>query len=574
MNKLLSIGIVTFLLFFNYSFSQVNFIENSDALGMSLSYGVSSLGGGVSFIDFDDDGWDDISFTTQDTEELYFLKNNEGLLERVFFSGISNTLKTKQIIWVDYDNDGDKDLFVTALDGVNKFYKNDGNMVFTDISNSIGFFNENKYTTGASFGDIDNDGDLDAFICNRDDENEAQRNFLYQNNNGLYTDISSSAGILLTSEISFCSVFFDYNNDGFQDIYVSNDKPTYTNRLYKNNGDSTFEDTSEASGAGIFVNAMSTTIGDYNNDGWFDIYVTNTPDGNQLLKNNGDGTFTDVARDTGTSFDSVGWGAVFLDADNDSNLDLYVSGPFDGSDSNLLPSAFYHNQGDGTFIIPNNIGFENDTRISYSNAIGDIENDGKPDLVVSNDTENNFFFNNTSNNSNNWIKIKLEGTSGNKDGIGNQIEVFANGKSQYRYTLCGEGYLSQNSSYEFIGLSSASNIDYIKITWKHNGLVEVFENINVNQSLLIKENNGILSINRYPKNNSLFYPNPSNNGVFQLKNITILDEIIISVYSITGKLLFTKFNENFIDVSLYKRGIYIVKSLTNKKNSIQKIIYL
>ncbi|QMU64902.1 MAG: hypothetical protein GKR88_11770 [Flavobacteriaceae bacterium] len=125
-------------------------------------------------------------------------------------------------------------------------------------------------------------------------------------------DISHSAGIVMASELTFCSVFFDYNNDGYQDIYISNDKPTYINRLYKNNGNGTFDDVSVSSGAGIYINAMTTTIGDFNNDGWFDIYVTNTPEGNQLLKNNGDGTFTNIARPSGTDFNSVGWGAVFL----------------------------------------------------------------------------------------------------------------------------------------------------------------------------------------------------------------------------------------------------------------------
>ena len=124
--------------------SQVSFLESSAALGMNISYGESDLGGGVSFIDFNNDGWDDITFATEDTEEICFLKNTNGLLTQVYFTGISNTLKTKQIIWVDYDNDGDKDLFVTALNGSNRFYKNNGNMAFTDISNTIGFFTDNK----------------------------------------------------------------------------------------------------------------------------------------------------------------------------------------------------------------------------------------------------------------------------------------------------------------------------------------------------------------------------------------------------------------------------------------------
>jgi len=148
-------------------------------------------------------------------------------------------------------------------------------------------------------------------------------------------------------------MFFDYNKDGFQDIYLANDKTDNINRLYKNLGNGTFEDVSVASGSGIAVNAMTTTLGDYNNDGWFDIYITNTQssqagNGNVLLKNNGDGTFTNVAEETGTTFNSLAWGAVFLDADNDTLLDLYVSGGFDGSIGSFLSAAFYHQQNDGT----------------------------------------------------------------------------------------------------------------------------------------------------------------------------------------------------------------------------------
>ena len=146
----------------------------------------------------------------------------------------------------------------------------------------------------------------------------------------------------MSSHLSFCSIIFDYNNDGFQDIYISNDKPDNLNILYKNNGDGTFDDVSEYSGAGIGINAMTTTIGDYNNDGWFDIYITNTPDGNELLRNNGDGTFTNVAEATATTFNSVGWGAVFLDADSDGLLDLYVSSDFDGSVGSFLSACLLY----------------------------------------------------------------------------------------------------------------------------------------------------------------------------------------------------------------------------------------
>ncbi len=568
---------IVFILLFNALFAlpseaQLAFENVAGTVGTNYAYGSTTYGGGVSFVDFDNDGWDDITYATEAGTEIYFLKNNNGVFTSVTLNGISNTLKTKQVIWIDYDNDGDKDFFATAFEGSNKFYRNDGSMNFTDISSSIGFFEDDLLTYGASFSDIDNDGDLDAFISNRD-LSEVQRNYLYRNDAGIYVDITNAAGIPLDSQLSFCSIFFDYNKDGYQDIYVSNDKLDQINRLYKNNGDGTFDDVSVSSGAGIRVSAMTTTLGDYNTDGWFDIYVTNTPTGNQLLQNNGDGTFTDRAMETGTVFYSLSWGAVFLDADNDGLLDLYVSGGLDGSISSLLPSAFYHQQSDGTFVIPTSIGFETDTRESYSNAIGDINNDGKPDITVGNDTETNFLWENKTTNTNNWLKVKLEGVTTNKDGVGNTIEINVNGQSQYRYTLAGEGYLAQNSFYEFFGIGTASVIDYIKITWTGTGQVETINNVTSNQTIVIKQGSGILSTsNEVLLDDFIVYPNPSKSGIFLL-NQPIAETISVSVYDVTGKKITSyKINQNELDISHLDSGVYILKLQSGKKTSIKKLI--
>lgn len=554
--------------------SQVAFENVANAVGAEYAYGDTTFGGGVSFVDFDNDGWDDLTYATEAGKEIYFLKNNNGVYTSISLNGISNTFKTKQVLWVDYDNDGDKDFFVTAFNGVNKFYKNDGNMNFTDISSTIGFFQTDLFSYSISLADIDNDGDLDAFITNRD-ITEIQRNYLYRNDSGVYVDITVSAGISLISKLSFCSIFFDYNKDGYQDIYVSNDK-SFINRLYKNKGDGTFEDVSVSSGAGIMIDAMSTTLGDYNNDGWFDIYVTNSPGGNQLLKNNGDGTFTDTSALTHTTFNSVGWSAVFLDADNDALLDLYVSGSIDASFPTLLPSAFYHQQSNGTFIIPSSIGFANDNKVSYSNAIGDINNDGKPDIVVGNDTDPNFLWENKSTNTNNWIKIKLEGVTSNRDGIGNEIEVFANGKSQYRYTLCSEGYLGQNSNYEFIGVSSATIIDYIKVKWNTTGQVETINNVQANQAITIKEGNGILSSPQEELSNFSIYPNPGNDGVFYFSTVNN-QSYQITIYDLSGRYIFSKkylvgSTTNIINLKNFSKGIYTAKIISGKNSKAVKLI--
>ena len=572
MNK---IFFFAFLFFVNITSAQISFEDVANDIGTAYSYGSSTWGGGVSFADFDNDGWDDLTFATEEGTEIYFLKNNDGNFSSITLNGISNTFKTKQVIWIDYDNDGDQDFFVTGFEGVNKFYKNDGDMNFTDVSSSIGFFETDLFTYGVSFADMDNDGDLDAFISNRDGEADDQRNYLYRNDEGTFIDITDSAGLSMSSHLSFCSIIFDYNKDGFQDIYISNDKPDNLNILYKNNGDGTFDDVSEYSGAGIGINAMTTTIGDYNNDGWFDIYITNTPEGNELLRNNGDGTFTNVAEATATTFNSVGWGAVFLDADLDGLLDLYVSSDFDGSVGSFLSSAFYHQQNNETFIIPENIGFQEDTRKSYTNAIGDIDNDGKPDIIVGNDIEPNFLWSNKTVNENNWLKVKLEGVISNRDGIGNTIEINIGGQSQYRYTLAGEGYLSQNSFYEFFGLANATEVDYVKVTWTATGESEIINNIAANQAITIKEGSGVLSsVNNLKDTTFSIYPNPSANGIFK---ISVANQEIVSlqVFDISGRLITKKIelkNNDQINLSQYQKGVYIGRFSSETKNEVLKLI--
>ena len=569
---------IIFLIFSNLSYAQLAFDDVAAQIGVDYSYGDSEYGGGVSFADFDNDGWDDITYASENGVDLYFFKNTNGVFNLVTFNGISNTSKAKQVIWVDYDNDGDKDFFVTAIEGKNAFYSNDGEMNFTDISSTIGIFQTDLFTYGASFGDIDNDGDLDLFISNRSPEDH---NYLYRNDSGIYVDITGTSGISLEGQLSFCSIFFDYDKDGLQDIYVSNDKEENINRLYKNLGDGVFQDVSDSSNAGVDVSAMSTTLGDFNNDGWFDIYITNTPfsqvssiQGNVLLKNNGDGTFTNVATETGTSFDSVGWGSVFLDADNDGLLDIYVSSSENGNGS-LISSAFYHQQDDETFTIPQDIGFNTDLRESYTNAIGDINNDGKPEIVVGNDTDNNFLWQNNTLNENNWLKVKLEGVVSNKDGIGNTIEINVDGQSQYRYTLAGEGYLSQNSFYEFFGTGLSNLIDYVKVTWTSTGATETFNNIEANQSITIKEGIGILNDNNYIVEDLLsIYPNPSNDGVFKLSTKNN-ESNTLKVYDLSGRLIFNvknlKNNDEF-SLNHCKKGIYVANLSSGKKSSTIKLV--
>lgn len=552
--------------------AQLSFQDSATAVGVNDTYGLSLYGGGVSFADFNGDGWDDLTYSTEYGEEVYFYQNNNGIFTRVDL-GINDTYMTKQVVWVDYDNDGDKDFFVTSYIGVNKAYENVGGMTFVDISSTCGLFTSDYYTYGMTFGDIDNDGDLDVFISNRDDS-FVERNFLYRNDSGAFVDITASAGINLSSELSFCTAFFDYDNDGDQDIYLANDK-TFINRLYQNDGTGSFTDVSVSSGAGIAIDAMSTTIGDYDNDGWFDIYITNTFDGNYFLRNNQDGTFTNVATSNGTLFEGLAWGAVFFDADLDTDLDMYVSSSLDGTipyDGVFpLSAAFYENDGTGNYSIPTGAGFAGDTRESYANAIGDFNNDGLPDIVVMNDTDDYFLWENMTTTTNNYLKVTLEGTTSNRDGVGAKIEISVAGNKQFRYLLCGEGYLSQNSSAEFFGVGSVTNVDYVKVTWL-GGNEDIISNVTPNQTVHIVEGSTLSNPDFFGEEIAV-YPNPTT-GKITITNLSTNFEL--NVLDVTGKLVgqsqvYSNINNN-LDLSYLSSGMYLLQFKSDTSSTIKKVL--
>jgi hypothetical protein len=305
---------------------------------------------------------------------------------------------------------------------------------------------------------------------------------------------------------------------------------------------------------------MSTTIGDYNKDGWLDIYVANTQEGNAFLKNNGDGTFTDVASENGTLFESVAWSSVFLDADNDADLDLYVSASVTNVDSGQLSAAYYDNDGSGLYTIPENIGLGEDVSISYSNAIGDVDNDGKYDIAVLNCLPDDIFlWKNESVNENNWIKVKLEGTESNRQGIGSFIELSVNGEKQYNYTLCGEGYLGQNSSYEFFGIGTATQIDYIKVRWL-SGLVDIIYNPEINDHLTMIEGENPLGIDSFEEERIVVSPNPSS-SILQISGLDNYVNSELQILDVSGKIvknLTIDQSDIEIDISFLRSGIYIL----------------
>ena len=572
--------LITSILLISFSTiqSQVLFENQAESLGAGYPYGLIDLGAGISFFDFNGDGLDDITLAGSNEYDFKFLKNIGGSFQLENL-GINNTdYHIKQVIWVDYDNDGDNDFFAASFHDISRLYRNEGNGTFTDVTLAAGFSGVVYEIYGASWGDYNNDGYLDVFLSVRDD---VIPNLLYKNNgDGTFANVTIEAGLETVGYMSFCAVFFDYNNDGFQDIFVANDKYDFENLFYKNNGDGTFENVSEVSGTGILMDAMSATIGDYNNDGWLDLYITNSfpgpvgeVQGNVFFKNNGDETFTNIADLNGTLFDNDSWGSIFVDSDNDSDLDLYVSGQEDGSAG--LPSAFYENDGTGMFTIPTDCGLQDDTRESYSNAMGDIDNDGYPEMIVMNNNhENLFLWKNLTPHDNNWLKVKLQGVISNRMGIGSWIEISSGGKVQYNYTLCGEGYLSQNSAYEFFGLADDVIVDYVKVTWL-SGTVDYLENVSINQELTILEGSSPpLSIDDEVVE-SIFqiYPNPAKNTIIVQQQTDY--NLEVSFYDLSGKrVISTTISEkiNPIRIDHLSAGLYLVTIVSDSNSTIKKVV--
>lgn len=448
----------------------------SAELGVVIYNSVPEYGAGVTVYDFDGDGWDDLTFCmNQDSIKLF--RNNEGSFE-IFPSPLFSDYDAKHAIWVDYDNDGDSDLFVTRNNGPNILLRNDGTMSFTDVSDFSGIDPDNTASTyGCAWGDYNLDGWLDLYVCNYN-WLDGVTNWLMRNNgDGTFTETGLELGLDNASLPSFQAVWIDYNNDGWPDLHLINDKVP-TNSLYRNNTDGTFSDMSAPSGAGLSFEAMSNSVCDYNHDGYLDIYMTNNSSGNKLLKNNGNSTFTEWASIAGLQVMALSWGATWIDYDNNTWDDLYVA-----TDYMLLANQnfFFEKNEDETFSLNLGLGFVNDSAPSFSNAKGDFNNDGFADFVVTSEDPFPAKLWQNVGVGGNYVKVSLEGSISNRDAIGSWIRYYMEGDEYVSYTMCGEGYLAQNSQYKILGLDDKLSIDSLIITWP-SGMAEGFYDLGANQS--------------------------------------------------------------------------------------------
>lgn len=569
--------------------TQPLFVEVATAKNIIHDYGLTVPSGGVSFCDFNGDGWDDLTLATIGGSTIDFYQNKAGTFEKIPALVPDETFQG-QVLWVDYDNDGDKDLFMASRGEVNRLYRNDGNLSFTDVTAAAGLTTERFLTYGASFGDFDRDGWLDLYIGKRTGVPADNTHLLYQNQaNGTFREVAVSRGAQDPAKIPFCYAFFDYNNDMWPDLYTANDRFT-GNTLLRNNQDGTFTDISESSATGIAMNAMSVTIGDYNNDGQFDIYATNTAGGNILLRNNGDESFSELAGPSGVGFYSIGWGALFLDSDNKGREDLYVSGMEVGADINS--SAFYYNMGDESFTALS-AGFVGDTVQSFSNALGDFNKDGKIDLMVINSSPfQSQLWENQTISSHGYISIELEGVLSNRDAIGSRIDVYSAGQRQSRFTQCGTSFLGQNSERNIIGIGLAEMADSILIHWP-TGHVDRLEEVMAGAEIKLLEGSttggeinispDVQLISSTPSRQAIsplfsVYPNPTSDQLyFKHDQAELLKIHSIRLFNVWGQLEkgYGKTDRlaQSLDLSELQPGIYWLEVVTSEGQQwIEKLI--
>ena len=512
---------------------------------------IEANGSGVGLLDYDNDGWLDIYLVNGSTYDALtgkttpphaalFHNNHDGTFTDVAAkAGVTNDRWGFGVAIGDFDNDGWPDIFVGNY-GKNRLYRNNHDGTFTDVAEKAGVTLGN-WSTGGTFGDYDGDGRLDLFVpgyihydinnppvagskavsytsCNfrgvavmcgpRGLEGEPDHLF-HNNGDGTFTDVSVKAGVNDPNKYyGFSSVFVDLNNDGKVDLVVADDStPNY---LYINKGNGTFEDDSYASGFalnqdGREVASMGLAVGDYDNDGWDDLFITDFSDDYDVLyHNDGDANFSDVSYHTGIAQDTIpflGWGAGFIDYDNDGWKDIFmVNGHvYPGVDKHdwgttfaQRPLLFHNEQGKKFTLVPpvENTGLAI-VAPSRGAAFGDLFNDGKIDVVINPLDGPAILLRNVSPDHHHWVELKLVGRpKGPRDAIGATVYLTAAGIRQRGDVLSGGSYMSSNDQRVHFGLGDATTVDKVEIHWP-GGVIENIHLPSVDRIFTIEQGKGI-----------------------------------------------------------------------------------
>ena len=501
---------------------------------------LEAKGGGAAFLDYDGDGYLDIYLVNGSTLErtghvspldnaLYRNTGGGRFADVTAAAAANDTSWGMGCVAADYDNDGNADLYITNY-GANRLYRNGGDGRFADATVSAGV-GDDRWSTGAAFGDYDLDGDLDLYVANyvdfdpdirREDRPFCQwksvdvfcgprslrgaTDRLYRNEgDGRFVDKTADAGVEDRHKYyGFAALFSDYDQDGWPDLFVANDSTP--NLLYHNRGDGRFEDVALAEGvaynyAGKGQAGMGAAWGDYDGDGFLDLFITHfASDYNTLYRNERGRFFVDVTLKAGLgdkSLPYVGWGTCFIDYDHDRDLDLFVANGHVypqvdrlqlSEETYAQPNQLFENRGDGTFGAVEGVKALQERRVSRGACRGDYDNDGDLDLLILNLDDLPTLMRNDSA-TGHWFAVRLVGQRSNRDGVGARIAVFSAGKKQVREAVAGSGFLGGHDPRLHFGLAGVSKVDSLEVRWP-SGVIDRLYELSADQLVVLVEGKG------------------------------------------------------------------------------------
>jgi hypothetical protein len=511
--------------------SGIHFVHTAGKAGHKFL--PETMGSGVAFFDADGDGWPDILLVNsrpwgphakKTTCALYRNNHNGTFTDITRGSGLDVEMYGLGVAAADYDNDGREDLYITALDGDHLFH-NEGHGHFRDVTKQAGIANAN-FGASAAWLDYDRDGKPDLFVANyvqwtqqgdlwcsldgatksycRPDSYKGTSSKLYRNlGDGRFEDVTDKAGLGDPTSKSLGVVVFDYDNDGWPDLFITND--TQPNKLYHNNRNGTFSEEAIAAGVafgedGVARGAMGTDAADYDRSGRMDLLVGNFS--NQMLglyHNEGHGLFVDEApRSTigRASLLSLTFGAFFFDYDLDGYPDIFAANGHIEEEIGRVqpkirfkePPLLFHNLGGGKFDdVSKLVGPDlQHPLVARGAAYADFDHDGDLDVIISQNNGPAILLRNDGGNRNHWIHLKLVGTRSNRDALGAEVWVETSSGKQMQMVHSGSSYCSQSELALTFGIGDETTVKSIEIHWP-SGQVDKDYNVRANQFLTVTE---------------------------------------------------------------------------------------
>jgi len=527
-----------FLFFENIGIAQTAFVDVTKEVGIDHIFKVfeGTFGGGVVVFDYNNDGWEDLFITGGMEDDHLYLNKGDGTFENVYAtSGLETKDKhiTQGAISADVNRDGCRDLFVTTIRlkdskepiprAANILYINNCDGTFRDATEEYGLNNYLTFSTGAMFGDVNQDGYPDIFVGNyfkmfdgklhiMNDaiivgSNQMAEGLLLINKKGKYFEDEYQAYGLAFKGFGFGGVFSDFDNDGDLDIIINHDfgyKSTPNQLLQNQYPKKKFMEIGDSLDMDLPINGMGLAVGDYNKDGHLDYYFTNIranplmagqgPGRPFLNTNESMGIKINMIREMGRPSLPISWGANFADFDHDTDLELFVANGALNPEVFPIPN-YYFDLEDGKYINKANEKGLADIGIGRGSVVFDFDNDGDLDLLVVNqfpvndglqEISSTTLYRNDSSRGN-WLKVKLQGTQTDMNGIGSRVEVLVGGQRLIREIDGGSSHLSQNSVIAHFGLGSATSIDTVKVRWL-GGDEQILLDVAVNQQITVTEN--------------------------------------------------------------------------------------